>query len=251
MRPSAGPNTRHRILAVLALTIASAAAVLLPASAASADVDDFSYSSWDSQYEVSLDADGHAQAHVTETLVAEFPQFDQNKGIIRGYPERLEGAGLSIEILSVKDAEGRHVPYETETEDGMLLVLTGDDDYVHGPTTYVIESTMRDFMIHGIRTKNDEFYWNLLPLNSTQSIGRFHASIALSPELADALTGDVACYRGQAGERLPCTVDGPNADAEGATFTVDSGKRVAGDGVTLAIGFASGTVTQPAARGAD
>jgi len=251
MRPSAGPNTRHRILAVLALTIASAAAVLLPASAASADVDDFSYSSWDSQYEVSLDADGRAQAHVTETVVAEFPQFDQNKGIIRGYPERFEGAGLDLRILSVKDSEGRDVPYETEHEDGMLLVLTGDDDYVHGPTTYVIESTMRDFMIHGIRTENDEFYWNLLPLNSTQSIDRFHASINLSPELADALTGDVACYRGQAGERLPCAIDEPTTDAEGATFTVDSGERVAGDGVTLAIGFAAGTVTQPAARSAD
>src|SRR5690606_10029306 len=133
----------------------------------------------------------------------------------------------------------------------MLLVLTGDDEYMHGPTTYVIESTMRDFMIHGTQTKNDEFYWNLLPLNSTQDIGRFHASIDFSPELADALTGDVACYRGQAGERLPCTVDGPSADAEGASFTVDSGERVAGDGVTLAIGFAAGTVTQPAARAAD
>lgn len=252
MRPSpTAPPARRRILSVLALAAASAAAVLLPASAASADVNDFSYSSWDSQYEVSLDADGHAQAHVTETLVAEFPESDQNKGIIRGYPERYEGAGLNLEILSVKDAEGRDVPYETEHEDGMLLVLTGDDDYVHGPTTYVIESAMRDFMIHGSQTKNDEFYWNLLPLNSTQPIDRFHASIEFSPELSDALTGDAACYRGQAGERLACTIDGPQTDADGATFTVESGTRLAGDGVTLAIGFSARTVTQPPARAAD
>lgn len=262
MRPSpAGPNDRHRIfahrilahriLAVLAVALAAAAAVLLPASAASADVDDFSYSSWESHYEVSLDADGRARAHVTETVVAEFPEFDQNKGIIRGYPERYEGAGLSIEILSVTDADGRDVPYETETEDGMLLVLTGDDDYVHGATTYVIESTMRDFMIHGSESNNDEFYWNLLPLNSSQDIGRFHASISFSPELADALTGDAACYRGQAGERLPCTLDGPVAGDDDVSFTVDSGERAAGDGVTVAIGFAAGTVTQPDARAAD
>lgn len=244
------PNARRGILSVLALA-AAAAIVLLPAAAASADVNDFDYSSWESEYQVSLDADGRAQAHVTETVVAEFPESDQNKGIIRGYPERYEGAGLDMRILSVRDAEGRDVPFETEHEDGMLLVLTGDDDYVHGPTTYVIESTMRDFMIHGTRTKNDEFYWNLLPLNSTQSIGSFHASIYFSPELSESLTGDIACYRGQAGERLPCTVDGPKTDAEGTSFTVDSGKRVAGDGVTLAIGFASGTVTQPAARAAD
>ncbi|WP_298867366.1 DUF2207 domain-containing protein [uncultured Microbacterium sp.] len=227
------------------------ATALLPASAAYADADDFSYSSWDSHYEVSLDADGRAQAHVTETMVAEFPESDQNKGIIRGYPERYEGAGLGIRILSVKDADGRDVPFDTEHEDGMLLVLTGDDDYVHGATTYVIESTMRDFMIHGTQSGNDEFYWNLLPLNSTQAIERFHAEIDFSPELSGALTGDSACYQGQAGQRLPCTVDGPSTDAEGTSFTVDSGARPAGDGVTVAIGFAAGTVRQPAARAAD
>jgi uncharacterized membrane protein YgcG len=252
MRPSpTAPNARRRILTVLALAVGAAAAVLLPTSAASADVDDFDYSSWESEYRISLDATGRAQAHVTETMVAEFPESDQNKGIIRGYPERYEGAGLDIRILSVKDADGRDVPFDTEHEDGMLLVLTGDDDYVHGPTTYVIESAMSDFMIHGTQTDNDEFYWNLLPLNSTQDIGRFHASIDFSPELSDALTGDVACYRGQAGERLPCELAGPVLTGDGANFTVDSGRRVAGDGTTVAIGFEAGTVTQPAARGAD
>ncbi len=187
------PHATRRILVVLALAVGTIAAALLPASAASADVDDFSYSSWVSDYRVSLDADGHAVAHVTETVVAEFPQTDQNKGIIRGYPERYEGAGLSLRILSVKDAEGRDVPFETESEDGMLLVLTGDDDYVHGSNTYVIESTMRDFMIHGSKSRNDEFYWNLLPLNSTQAIGRFRATVTFAPPLADALTGDTAC----------------------------------------------------------
>jgi hypothetical protein len=170
MRPSpTAPNARRRILTVLALAVGAAAAVLLPTSAASADVDDFDYSSWESEYRISLDATGRAQAHVTETMVAEFPESDQNKGIIRGYPERYEGAGLDIRVLSVKDADGRDVPFDTEHEDGMLLVLTGDDDYVHGPTTYVIESAMSDFMIHGTQTDNDEFYWNLLPLTARRT----------------------------------------------------------------------------------
>ncbi|OJU42176.1 MAG: hypothetical protein BGN97_10405 [Microbacterium sp. 69-10] len=242
------PHAARRILAMLALAAGMIAAVLLPASAASADVDDFSYSSWTSDYRVSLDADGHAVAHVTETVVAEFPQTDQNKGIIRGYPERYEGAGLSLRILSVKDADGRDVPFETESEDGMLLVLTGDDDYVHGSTTYVIESTMRDFMIHGTKSGNDEFHWNLLPLNSTQAIGRFRTTVTFAPALAKKLTGDTACYSGKIGEKNPCTLDGPASSAEGASFTVESGERAAGDGVTIAIGFEAGTVTQPEAR---
>ncbi|MDT0156169.1 DUF2207 domain-containing protein [Microbacterium sp. ARD32] len=251
---SHAPAARHasaRLVAMLALALGLLATVLLPASAASADVDDFSYSSWDSDYRISLDDHGRAVAHVTETLVAEFPDTDQNKGIIRGYPQRYEGAGLSVRILSVKDAEGHDVPYETETEDGMLLVLTGDDDYVHGPTTYVIESTMHDFMIHGGESGNDEFYWNLLPLNSTQDIGRFQATMTFSTQLADALTGDTACYGGRTGERAPCTLEGPERTSDGATFTVRSAARAAGDGVTVAIGFTSATVTQPDARRAD
>ncbi|UNK70385.1 DUF2207 domain-containing protein [Microbacterium sp. H1-D42] len=239
----------RRFVALLALTLGMLA-VLLPASA-SADVNDFSYSSWDARYDLSLDDEGRSVAHVTETLVAEFPEFDQNKGIVRGYPERYEGAGLSLEIVSVTDAEGRAVPFETESEDGMLLVLTGTDDYVHGSTTYVIEYTMRDFMITGAGSGNDEFYWDLLPVDSTQNIGRFRADIALSDELADGLTGDVACYQGRQGSTETCTLDGPRAEEGAHVFAVTSGERAAGDGVTVAIGFTAGTVTQPPARQPD
>lgn len=232
------------MLALLALT-------LLPASPASAegDVDDFDYSSWSARYEVSLDEQGRSVAHVTETLVAEFPDRDQNKGIVRGYPERYEGAGLGLSIRSVTDGEGRAVPYDTESDDGVLYVLTGDDSYVRGSTTYVIEYTMRDVMIAGSETGRDEFYWDLLPLDSTQAIGSFRAEIVFSPELADALTGDAACYQGAQGSTRTCAVDGPSQVDGAAVFSVRSGERAAGDGVTIAIGFEPGTVTQPEARG--
>ncbi|MEJ1089426.1 DUF2207 domain-containing protein [Microbacterium sp. Mu-80] len=240
----------RRFLAFLALALGLLTAVLLP-STASADVDDFSYSSWDARYDLSLDAEGRSVAHVTETLVAEFPDFDQNKGIVRGYPERYEGAGLSLEIVSVTDEQGRAVPYETESEDGLLYLLTGTDDYVHGSTTYVIEYTMRDFMITGSESGNDEFYWDLLPVDSTQDIGRFQAEIAVSPELAAGLTDDTACYQGVQGSTDTCTLDGPRAQDDAQVFTVASGERAVGDGVTVAIGFTAGTVTQPAAREPD
>lgn len=240
----------RRLLALLALALGMVTAVLLPSTAV-ADVDDFSYSSWDVRYDLSLDDEGRSVAHVTETLVAEFPEFDQNKGIVRGYPQRYEGAGLSLEIVSVTDEQGRAVPYETESEDGLLYLLTGTDDYVHGSTTYVIEYTMRDFMITGSESGNDEFYWDLLPVDSTQAIGRFQAEVAVSPELAAALTGDTACYQGVQGSTETCTLDGPRGQDGAEVFTVASGERAAGDGVTVAIGFTAGTVTQPAAREPD
>lgn len=248
-RPRSSPAraTSSHSAGLLGVLLGMLIAVLLPATA-SADVDDFSYSSWESRYEIALDDDGRSVAHVTETVVAEFPDVDQNKGIIRGYPQRYAGAGLSVEIVSVTDEQGGAVPFETELEDDMLLVLTGDDDYVHGPTTYVIESTMRDVMISATESGNDEFYWNLLPLNSSQDIGRFRADIVFDAALASALTGDVACYTGAAGARDRCALGGPRTTAEGVVFTVETGALSAGEGVTVAVGFEPGTVTQPEAR---
>ncbi|MFD5213653.1 DUF2207 domain-containing protein [Microbacterium sp. NPDC058345] len=250
LQTSARIDAHHRPLAIALLLFAILAATLMPASAAVAedDVDDFDYASWTSRYEISLDAQGRALAHVTETLVADFPDSDQNKGIVRGYPERYQGAGLNLSIRSVTDGDGRAVPYETESDDGVLYVLTGDDSYVHGRTTYVIEYTMTDVMVAGSETGRDEFYWDLLPLDSTQAIGSFRAAVVFSPELAEALTGDAACYQGAQGSTRTCTLQGPT-DADGsAVFTVSSGERSAGDGVTIAIGFEPGTVVQPESR---
>lgn len=252
-QPSAALLDAMRALVATRALVALAIAVgvltaLSSAAPAAADVDDFSYSSWSAQYDIALDAEGRAVAQVTETLVAEFPQHDQNKGIIRGYPQRYLGAGLDIDIVSVTNEKGRDVPFEIENEDDMVLVLTGTDEYVHGSQTYVIRSTMRDFMVHGTESGNDEFYWNLLPLNSTQDIGRFDAEIRFAPDLAAAATGDTACYAGRQGERRACDIEQSD---DRSSFRMRSGERAAGDGVTVAIGFAGGTVTQPDARRAD
>lgn len=53
--------------------------VLGAATPASADVNDFQFTSFDGQYRLSTDAGGHSQLTTVETLVAEFPQSDQNQ----------------------------------------------------------------------------------------------------------------------------------------------------------------------------
>ncbi|MDF2559075.1 MAG: hypothetical protein K0R99_521 [Microbacterium sp.] len=265
-----------RILrAFAALAIALATIAVAPPAAAAADagralapqvraeaepgdVDDFSYASWDAVYEVGLDDEGRARMHVTETLVARFPEADQNHGIVRGLTTSYEGASTETRVLSVTDDDGQDVPYETDEEDGLLYVLTGDDDnYVHGLTTYVIEYEMRDTVLAtqpdaGSSTPPvDEFYWNLLPLDSTQPIERFRTDIVLDEELGAALTGSTRCYTGPSGSRTECELRGPQSDGSVTVFGVESGERPAGDGVTVAIGFDAGTVTQPLARTPD
>jgi uncharacterized membrane protein YgcG len=242
-------------LLLLAPAAASAQAGTSPASVSPAsapasvlaDVDDFSYASWNATYSVGLDDEGRATLRVTEEVVARFPDVDQNRGIVRGIATSYENAGLDTRVLSVTDGSGADVPYETETDDGVLYVLTGDDDYVHGLTTYVIEYEMRDVIL-AADTGVDEFYWDLLPLDSTQRIERFEARIEFDERLSDALTGASRCYEGASGSTATCTLEGPIDQGDGVYFEVSSGERPAGDGVTVAIALEPGTAVQPPAR---
>ncbi|WP_417509978.1 DUF2207 domain-containing protein [Microbacterium sp.] len=234
----------------LALALIAAGVLLAgPIAAASAasqptDVDDFDFSSWDATFEVGIDDDGRATLHVQETRVAEFPEFDQNRGIVAGYPLSYRGASTEPSILSVRDESGNDVEYETEEDDGILYVLTGGDEFVHGATTYVIEYEMRDIILAATETKVDEFYWDLLPLDSTQDIAVFRAEIIFDDSLTSHLTGDTACYEGGFGSATQCELQG---DGNGV-FTIEQNDLAAGSGITVAIALEAGTITQPPAR---
>lgn len=246
-------------LATMGLTVAglapsAAAATTIPgtgarldASSVSADVDDFSYASWDARYEVSLDDDGRARMHVTESLTATFPDVDQNKGIVRGLLTSYEGAWLEVRVLSVTDGAGADVPYETDEDDGLLYVLTGDDDFVQGTQTYVIEYEMRDVIL-AADTGVDEFYWDLLPLDSTQPVEEFRADVVFDAQMTDRMTGAIRCYVGYAGSTDECPL---TESADGSEFHVEASDLSPGQGVTVAVGFESGTAAQPTARQPD
>lgn len=242
-----GARAAKRTLVLWGL-LTAALVVLVPTAAAQANVDNFSYALWSADYQVSLDDDGRSRAVVTETLVARFPDYDQNRGIIRGLPSSYLGAPLDVRVLSVTDENGAAVNWWTELGDGELRVLLGTDEFVHGLTTYVIRYEMRDVMIAATGTGRDEFYWNLLPLQSRQMIEAFDTSITLSPELTTALTGDWACYEGYRNSTAQCPMSEPELIGDTARFTVASGMRPPGYGMTVAIGFTPGTVTQPLAR---
>ncbi|WP_067242654.1 DUF2207 domain-containing protein [Microbacterium resistens] len=234
---------RTIVLAVAALVLA-AVAVAVP-SAATADVNDFRYSSWDARYELGIDDAGRASLRVTETVVAEFPETDQNRGIVRGLPEKYRGVPIFPTVVSVRDADGASVPYETDSEDDVLFIAIGDDSFQHGSTTYVIEYTMRDVVHRPDDADVDEFYWDLLPLDSTQPVDAFQATIQFSDALAGRLTGDRSCYRGGYGSRDTCEIAPDGAGG----FRVGARDLPAGAGITVAFAMEPGTVEpSPASR---
>src|SRR5699024_4807880 len=137
------------------------------------DVENFSYRSWDVSYDLRLDAQGRAHAQVSEELVAQFTQADQNRGIIRSLPLRYQGAAAAPEDITVTDASGDPVPFETEDDNGFRNILIGDDAFVHGTQTYVITYQVND-VVHTTE-EVDEFYWDVVPVDRKQDIDQAHA----------------------------------------------------------------------------
>jgi uncharacterized membrane protein YgcG len=210
---------------------------------AHASVDDFSYDGWRVEYRIGTDDEGRAIARVTETLTARFPDFDQNRGLVRGLPIDYEGSSTDPRDFSVTDAAGEPVPFDVERDDGFVAVLTGDDRYVHGVQTYVIEYTLSDVVLARDDGKADEFYWDLTDFEHRQPINGFSAQISFSPELAEHLNGDARCYSGAAHSTQECAIS-----EAGGEFSVSVAALDPREGVTVAIGLEPGSVAQPPER---
>lgn len=238
------PHWKPALLTALTLVLLGTAAT--PAAADDdEDVENFSFSSWDLSYELEI-VDEVAVAHVTEELTAQFPDYDQNRGLVRAVPLHYEGAPTDIEDISVTDAEGAELPFDTDTEDGMRLILTGDDEYVHGEQTYRIGYTVHNVLDSPSDADIDEFYWDLVPSARPQAIEAVTAEITLSSELAEAFNGNASCYMGTEDSQEPCDITSEGAGS--ATVTVPSVSLSGNEGLTIGVGFEAGTVPQPAER---
>ncbi|MEW1706405.1 DUF2207 domain-containing protein [Microbacterium sp. NPDC089190] len=222
----------------LALVVLSAMAVPAPARA---DVGDFTFDSFSADMTLSRADDGHAELAVTETLVARFPDEDQNRGIIRSLPDDYDGVPLHTRVVSVTDASGAPIPYDVETDRREVRVLTGDDSFVRGVQTYVISYTQRDAIRSFADTNADEFYRDINGTQWEQPFGAVSARLRVDPALTDtALDGAAACYVGTQGSSQTCTLDRAT-DGGGLVFEAGAEGLAPGENVTIAVGFARGT----------
>lgn len=220
-------------LAVLAFGLGAPAAAAI---AVPSDVNDFSFESFDGEYHLGLDDAGHATTRVVETIVARFPDFDQNRGIVRAIPLADDEVPLDVTMVSVTDGAGAAVPYERSDYAGFAEFALGTDEYVHGRVTYVLEYTLRNTIRHFPDSGDDEFYWDINGEGWAQSFDSVSASVFVPRELAASLTGNAACYGGSEGCELTRFGDG---DVEFATRVGPVGAHST---LTVAIGFEGGTV---------
>ena len=236
-------RTPARLALTLLLTAGFALGVAPGAAMATAlqtDTSDFTFDSFDADYSLSREADGTATLQVVETIVARFPDFDQNRGIIRAIPDDYDGVPLNTVVAGVTDENGTPVFFETFTTEGFIELALGTDEFVRGVQTYVITYTQQNVVRSFDDTASDEFYWDVNGTGWQQPFGRVSATVTLAPDVAEALTGNAACYVGFFGEDEQCAID-----TDGTTFTASSTDLEPGETVTVAIGFEPGTFLTP------
>ena len=232
-----------RAAAVIALALALASGAATPALA---DDDDepnlqaFTFDRVSTVVDLSRDDEGVGIATVTETFVAVFPDYDQNRGMQRRIPIHYDWVPLRPTILSVTDENGDDRPFDTETDDDELVVTSAvpEGEFVHGEQTYVFTYEIEN-VAKAMENGVDEFYWDVLGHDWAQPIGTFTSEIRVDDELAEALTGDARCYQGELYSEEECEL----RDDGAGTFTVEVSDLPPYSGVSVAIGFEPGTFT--------
>lgn len=231
------------LLAAIILGFTVIAGLALPATPAFAagDVDDFEIASFHADYTLGRDAEGRSTLTTIEHIVAVFPEYDQNRGLIRDIPRDYLGHDTDLQVLSVTNERGAPRNFTTEPYGDFLAVTMAvpEGQFVHGEQHYVIEYTQRDVTHFFADTGVDEFYWDVNGTEWAQPFGSISASVTLSPELESSLTGAASCYLGVFGSTQTCELQ-----RTGTGFTAEANDLGPRENMSFALAFTAGTFAQ-------
>jgi hypothetical protein len=227
-----------KVLLGVVLAVALAVLPLSTQNASAADTNNFKISLFDVQYDLSRDENNRSVLKTTETIVAEFPNFDQNHGIERALPSKFDGHSTNLKIQSITDSSGMPREYSTDTENDMSVLRIGDPDkYAYGTQTYVLTYTQNDVARYFADSGLDEWYWDT---NGTQwkvPIDSLAITYKINDDLVNARVGMPACYRGASGAKGSCSTN----EVGDVTYTVRASNLGIGENITVATGFNKGT----------
>jgi uncharacterized membrane protein YgcG len=211
---------------------------------AGAGVDDFEFASFDALYELSRAGDGRSHLRTVETLVAVFPDFDQNRGIRRALVTDYKGHSTGLDMVSVTDENGVPRPYEVATDDEGFTTVTiavPEGQFVYGEQTYVLEYTQSDVTATSTDlvddVARDEFFWDTNGTGWRQPFGEVNATLRVSSEIRSALTGESYCYYGYEGSTDQCQI----TSAGDGEFAASVSDLFGGQNMTIVVSFDEGT----------
>lgn len=208
---------------------------------------DFSFKSFTGDYYISKDRNGLARMHVVETLVAEFPNFDQNHGILRVLPVTSQlGKNIIIQdpnnFRAIIKRNGTPEPYTSTYQNHTIALKIGqEDEFVQGEQTYTIEydfENVASFFEENNPDKFQEIYWNANGHDWIQPFGSVTANVHISNALLPNLKTKYACYSGSLGSKDTCNT---KVKSDGYSFNATNLSHR--QGLTFVIAFDKDTFT--------
>lgn len=235
----------------ISASILAAGLLIFLGPTAQASVDDFVFERFDGVYELNISAEGKSLLQTTETLVALFPDYDQNRGIARYLPAQYLGQPLPTEVISVTDEQGTERPWSVTREGSAFVIesVVPPGEFARGPNTYVVtyrqENVVRDFVSS---TGVQEFYWDINGSGWPQPFDVVSATVIIPAFLAESLVeGGDSCYQGPEGSTEVCDIV-RRENPDGSIHIRAEAKALGPyETMTIAIGFAPDTFVAPRA----
>jgi uncharacterized membrane protein YgcG len=200
-----------------------------------ADVEDFSFSSYDADFYLTKDNEGRSEMKVVERLTANFANLNQNKGIKKAIPVYYDGHNLSLEFESLTIGDKQLSNFEQKEEGDFHVVYARADGYLNGEQefvfTYVLHDVTKDFGDH------QELYWDTNGTGWQQGFGSVTARVHLDDSVKNSFTGAVSCYQGTNNSKEKC-----ESETVGDTVTFNSVGSLGGyENLTFNLSFMAGT----------
>jgi hypothetical protein len=230
------PNRRSWIYCLLSIITGLLIITTLSPVSHAQDVENFYFSSFHADYDLWRDDEGRSRMRVTETLVAEFPVYDQNKGLVRELPISFNNRPLQFELESLKRNGNPEPIYETSRSGGMKRISTGTDEYLRGTQEYKLVYTLRD--VTEDFGDYQELFWNVNGTGWRQPFESVSAQVTLSEDIAKSFTGEVVCFEGLEGAKDSCAIG--DVSSSSAEFSSTSALSIR-ENVSFALKFEPGT----------
>jgi uncharacterized membrane protein YgcG len=229
---------QYKLMCSLAVSLLFVAFV--PAMASAQNTQDFTFDSFSADYYLSRNEQNANELRVRETLVAEFPNVDQNHGILRAIPQTYKDHSLQLHDIQVTDEQGRALAYTTYTQAGNLVLKIGDANaYVHGQKTYKINYALRDAVT--FYQDHDEFYWDINGDQWGQPFGTVTARVHIPIALEDSVASQERCYKGSYGSMAQDCTHSRTTNTEEIVATSSATTVEAGQTLSVVLAFRPGT----------
>lgn len=211
---------------------------------ASASVEDFYFETFDGDYSISISQSGTAELAVTEKIVPVFPEYDQNRGMIRYLANWYDRAPLETKVLSLTDEVGNQRPLDIYSENDMTVVdsVVPEGQFLHGRQEYVLSYQQKNVIGDFTDTSGfQEFYWDINGNGWLQSFETVRATIHVPKELAAGLVqASSSCYYGLEGQDNSCSLIFTH-EGDSVQIHLEQPNIGPEQTVTVAIAFAPGT----------